>query len=238
MGWALALWASVGLASAQQPAPAPETELPRIAQALVDAVALGDTKVWDRYLDDACVITDENGDVTTKAELLAQMHPLPSTSSGSIRVTEAVVHAHGDTAVLTHLDVEDETYFGQKLHVTYRSTDTYVRRDGQWRMVSSQIMVIPNMRKSVAVDAKILDAVVGTYELAPGVDYVVARKGDGLVGQRTGRGEETLRAANETTFYREGTVRGEKVFVRDSAGRVTEMLDRRDNNDIVWKRVK
>jgi hypothetical protein len=40
----------------------------------------------------------------------------------------------------------------------------------------------------------------------------------------------------ENTFFPKGTVRGEKIFVRDASGRVTSMLDRRENNDLVWKR--
>ena len=82
----------------------------------------------------------------------------------------------------------------------------------------------------------LLDAYVGTYELAPGVTYVVSREGDVLIGQRSGRPREELVAAGDATFFRKGTVRGEKIFVRDPSGRVTSMLDRRDNNDLVWKR--
>ena len=40
------------------------------------------------------------------------------------------------------------------------------------------------------------------------------------------------------TFYRKGVWRGEKVFERDSQGRVIRMLDRRENNDLVWKKVR
>jgi hypothetical protein len=32
--------------------------------------------------------------------------------------------------------------------------------------------------------------------------------------------------------------RGEKVFERDDKGRIVRMLDRRENNDLVWKKVK
>ncbi|MEW6738001.1 MAG: hypothetical protein AB1489_42380, partial [Acidobacteriota bacterium] len=73
---------------------------------------------------------------------------------------------------------------------------------------------------------------------APSVTYTVIREGDKLIGQRTGRSKEELLPANETTFFRKGTVRGEKIFVKDEKGRVVQMIDRRDNNDLVWKKIK
>jgi hypothetical protein len=39
-------------------------------------------------------------------------------------------------------------------------------------------------------------------------------------------------------FYRKGSWHGEKVFERDAQGRVVAMLDRRENNDLVWKKIK
>lgn len=39
-------------------------------------------------------------------------------------------------------------------------------------------------------------------------------------------------------FYRRGVWRGEKVFARDAQGRVVTLLDRRENNDLVWRKVK
>jgi hypothetical protein len=39
-------------------------------------------------------------------------------------------------------------------------------------------------------------------------------------------------------FYRKGVWRGEKVFERDAQGRVVKLLDRRENNDLVWRKVR
>ncbi|HEV7745997.1 MAG TPA: hypothetical protein VGO56_13440 [Pyrinomonadaceae bacterium] len=44
--------------------------------------------------------------------------------------------------------------------------------------------------------------------------------------------------ADDNTFFRRGTIRGEKVFARDANGRLTAMLDRRENNDLTWKKIK
>lgn len=68
--------------------------------------------------------------------------------------------------------------------------------------------------------------------------YTIALEDTKLMGQRTGRQKEELLPADEHTFFARGTIRGEKVFLRDSSGRTTRMLDRRENNDLIWTKIK
>ena len=72
----------------------------------------------------------------------------------------------------------------------------------------------------------------------PQVTYTVTREGDRLFGQRSGRAKEELLPLCTDMFYRRGVWRGEKVFERGAQGRVVRMLDRRENNDLVWEKVK
>jgi hypothetical protein len=90
----------------------------------------------------------------------------------------------------------------------------------------------------LAVDPKHFASIVGEYELTPGITYTITLEDGKLMGQRTGRAQEELLPADENTFFPKGTVRGEKVFVRDASGRPTQMLDRRENNDLAWKKIK
>ena len=83
-----------------------------------------------------------------------------------------------------------------------------------------------------------LDSYVGQYQLWPDVSYTITREGEQLFGQRTGRAKEELLPLCSDMFYRKGVWRGEKVFERDNSGKVVKMLDRRENNDLVWKKVK
>jgi hypothetical protein len=128
--------------------------------------------------------------------------------------------------------------FGQKLSPVYLVTDTYFKRDGRWQMVASHVAVLPSERKSVAIDPKLYESIVGEYELSPGISYTITIEGDKLIGQRAGRAKEELLPADYNTFFSKGTIRGEKVFLRDANSRASQMLDRRENNDLVWKRVK
>lgn len=72
----------------------------------------------------------------------------------------------------------------------------------------------------------------------PQVTYTITREGDKLFGQRTGRAKEELLPICKDTLYRKGIWRGEKMFERDGQSKVVRMLDRRENNDLVWKRIK
>lgn len=217
---------------------ATEQELVRIAQELLNAVASGDKAVWEKHVADDVIYTDENWRILTKKELLDSLAPLPKGYSGSIRVTNVQSRIHGDSAVLSYRALEEEQIFEQKLSPIYLVTDTYFKRNGRWQMVASHITVRPNQRKPIALNPKTFQSIVGEYELTQGITYTITLEDNKLMGQRTGRAKEELLPADENTFFPKGTIRGEKVFVRDARGRATHMLDRRENNDLVWKRIK
>jgi len=212
-------------------------QLKRATQELLDAIAPGDLEVWRKYLAEGCIYTDEEGNVKTKQDLLKELKPLPKGYIGSIKMGEPKVMAQENVIVLSHRDREELELYGQKLITWFHSTDTWAKsQDGQWRLVATQVMAIPNERKPIAVGPKKLDEYIGQYQLAPDVIYTVTREGDKLFGQRTGRAKEELLPLYVDTFYRKGAWRGEKVFERDAKGRVVRLLDRRENNDLVWKK--
>ncbi|HKY33890.1 MAG TPA: DUF4440 domain-containing protein [Candidatus Polarisedimenticolia bacterium] len=214
-----------------------QEELVRIAQALLDAVAKGDTAVWDEHLDDACLVSTEDGRTLTKQELLRELRPLPAGYEGRLRVAGPRMTRLGDTAVLSYDAMEEMTIHGQRIATRFHTTDTFVRRGGAWTIIASQVTVLPGDPPIAAVDPAALDEHTGTYELAPGVQYVVTRDKDRLLGQRTGREQEELFPEAADRFFRKG-VRGTKIFVRGAGGKVDRMLDRRDNHDLVWVKVR
>ncbi|HKA18500.1 MAG TPA: DUF4440 domain-containing protein [Blastocatellia bacterium] len=228
----------VGAQSRPEPVSRDEKELVRIAQELFDAIAIGNKPVWEKYVAPDVIYTDENWRILTKKDLVDSLAPLPKGYSGSIRMANVQSRINGDAAVLSYRALEEETVFGQKLTPIYLVTDTYFKRNGQWQMVASHISVLPSERKSVLVNAKRLESIVGEYELSPGNTYTITIEGNKLMGQRSGRAKEELLAADEHTFFPRGSVRGEKVFVQDDSGRTLKMLDRRENNDLVWTKVK
>ena len=213
--------------------------LKQATQELLDAIAPGSKSVWERYLAAGSIYADEEGRVLTKDELLKELTPLPKGYVGSIKIGDTKALVQDNVVVLSHRDREELELYNQKIVTYYHMTNTWARqRDGQWQVVATQVMAIPNERKPSAIDPKGLDAYVGQYELAPDVVYTITREGDKLFGQRTGRAKEELLPLCTDVFYRKGVWRGEKVFERGAQGRVDRMLDRRENNDLIWKKVK
>ena len=217
---------------------ATEKELVRIAQELYDAIPVGNKAPWEKYVADDVIYTDENWHILTRKDLLEGLSPLPKGYSGSIRMANVQSRINGDAAVLSYRALEEEYIFGQKLAPTYLVTDTYFKRNGRWQMIASHVIVLPSEREAIALSPAAYQSIAGQYELTPGVTYTITLEGAKLMGQRNGRDKEELLPADENTFFRKGTIRGEKFFVRDASGSVTQMLDRRENNDLAWKKIK
>ena len=59
---------------------------------------------------------------------------------------------------------------------------------------------LPVERKEIAIDPKLLDLFVGTYSLAPGIDFVVTREGDRLFGTQQGA-KTVLIPESDTRFF-------------------------------------
>jgi hypothetical protein len=215
------------------------SQLKQRTQELLDAIAPGNKAVWQRYLAEGSIYADEEGRVLTKDELIKELNPLPKGYVGSIKIGDTKVLVQDGVVVLSHRDREELELYGQKIVTYYQMTNTWAKqRDGQWQLVSTQGMAIPNERKPAVIDPKSLDAYTGQYELAPQVKYVITREGEKLFGQRTGRAKEELLPLCVDMFYRKGVWRGEKVFERDVQRKVVKMLDRRENNDLVWRKVE
>ena len=215
----------------------PEPVLRRQTQELLDAVAVGDTAVWDRYLDPRMIYLSEAGEIQTKADLLAELRPLPAGISGNIAIGRFGVTRFGDTAVVIHVDEESENYFGHLLHAQYMNTATWRLGAAGWRLISQQVYASLLDPPAIALPADQLDDYVGTYRLTDAISYAIRRAGDQLVGERTGRKPQALRVEARDVLFVPGQPRSRKIMLRDASGRVTGFADRREARDIPWTRI-
>src|ERR1051325_7478122 len=205
-------------------------------RALLEAVAVGDTKVWARYLDPGVVYLSEAGEVETKAQLLDELKPLPAGISGKIELGKFEVKQFGDTAVVVHVDEEFENYFGHEIHAQYMNTAPWqLGRDG-WKLIAQQVYASLLDPPAIALPAAQLDEYVATYQLTDAISYAIRRDGDHLVGERTGRPPQPLRVEARDVLFVPGQPRSRKVFQRDASGRITGFADRREARDVVWTR--
>lgn len=210
-------------------------ELVRRTQEIMDAVAPGSPDAWKKYFAEDGMYFDEKGRFMDKAALLRDVAPLPNGYSGSIAVVNAKSNILRDTAVLSYDLDETEVVFGQELKARYHGTDTWVRRDGQWQMVAGQMLRYYEDPAPGKANAAAYKDYVGRYELASGITRAVTAKQHELTVERSGRAPETLILEAPDIFFRKG-IEGRILFRRDGEGKVDALIDRRNNEDIVWKR--
>jgi hypothetical protein len=213
-----------------------QDELIRNTQELFDSVAAGDQAPWKKYFADDSMYFDEKGRNMDKNALVNDVTPLPKGYSGSIKVVNAKSHIQRDTAVLTYDLNETETIFGQNMTARYHGMDTWMYRDGKWQIVAGQMFRYYEDPAPGRVDKKTYTDYVGTYELAPGVDQRVFLEGDDLYAQRTGRDKVLLIPESTDLFFRKG-IEGRLLFRHDDHGKVEAMIDRRNNEDVLWRKI-
>jgi hypothetical protein len=219
-------------------AAAAESELRRLTQENLDAIAAGNAAVWRRNFHPDLVHVDEEGKVRSKDELIGELSPLPPGLVGNLRIRDFKLAMHGDgTAVVTHEDQEHLSYFGQILESRWRTTDTWVRTNEGWRLAAQQILALQVDPPAVALSRDALCRYEGTYELTPEIRSKVTCADDGLQFQRADRPAVLYKPEVADVFFAPGQPRTRRIFQRDAQGALLGFVDRREGHDIRWKRV-
>jgi hypothetical protein len=206
-------------------------------QALLDAIAPGDGKVWDAALAADAVYVDENGVVINRADFLKQLTPLPAGASGTLTISAYSAHQYGDVVIVVHTDDEDELYHRQHLKAQYLMTETWQHKEGVWNLLLVHAYSVLQEPKMSVLSPSELDAYVGRYSSAPDLICMIRREGDHLTGDRPGRPAAQLKVEVRDVFFVSGQLRTQKIFERDPNGRVIGFVDRREGSDLMWKRV-
>src|SRR5205809_4666518 len=216
--------------------PITQDELVRRTQELYDAVVPGNQAPWTQCFADACIFADEKGRIFDKPKLIAHITPLPAGYSGTIKIENAQSRIIGNTAILSYDADETETIFGQNLKARYHVTDTWLQRNSSWQIIASQAHRYYGDPAVGKAEPKKFADYIGTYELAPGQTRSVTAEGDRLFVERNGKKEELLPETSEI-FFRKG-VEGRILFRYAGAGKVDALIDRRNNEDVIWRKAK
>jgi Domain of unknown function (DUF4440)/Domain of unknown function (DUF3471) len=217
-------------------APITQDELVRRTQELYDAIVPGNQAPWKKYFADDCIFSDEKGRTLDKAKLIADITPLPAGYSGTIKIGNVQSRIIGDTAIMSYDANEAETIFGQNLTARYHITDTWLRRTGEWKIVASQAHRYYEDPARGKIDPKKFADFIGTYELAPGQTRLVTAEGENLFVERKGKKEQLFPETSDL-FFRKG-VEGRILFRYDAHGKVDTLIDRRNNEDVIWHKTK
>ncbi len=216
--------------------PITQDELVRHTQELYDAIVPGNQAPWKKYFADDCIFSDEKGRTMDKTNLVADITPVPAGYSGAIKVDNVQSRIMGDTAVLSYDANETETIFGQNLTARYHITDTWLRRSGEWKIVASQAHRYYEDPAIGKIDPKKFGDFIGIYELAPSQTRSVTAEGENLFVERKGKKEQLFPETCDLFFRKD--VEGRILFRYDAGGKVDALIDRRNNEDVVWHKTK
>jgi Domain of unknown function (DUF4440)/Domain of unknown function (DUF3471) len=214
-----------------------QDELVRRTQELVDSVAGGDQAPWKKYFAEDAMFFDEKGTNMNKQALVASITPLPAGHSGTIKVEKAQSHIERTVAILSYDLDETEIIYGQTEKARYHETDTWMRRNGQWQIVAGQVLRYYEDPAPGKVDHKKFAEYVGTYELAPGDRLTISRDGQELYRHRGDQPKGELIPEATDIFFRKG-VEGRILFRHADTGKVDALIDRRNNEDVIWKKIQ
>ena len=216
--------------------PITQDELIRRTQELYDAIVPGNQAPWKKYFAEDCIFADEKGRVLDKPKLIADINPMPAGYSGAIKIENAQSRIIGSTAILSYDADETETIFGQNMKARYHITDTWLQRDGNWQIIASQAHRYYEDPAVGKADPKKFPDYIGTYELAPEQTRFVIAEGEKLFVERNGKKEQLFPETSEI-FFREG-VEGRILFRYAANGKVDALIDRRNNEDVIWRKAK
>ena len=214
-----------------------QDELMRRTQELFDAIVPGNQEPFKKYFADDAMFFDEKGRDMDKAALVKDIQPMPKGYSGTIKLVRPKSHIEGDVAILSYDLDETETIFGQNLTARYHQTDTWMHRGGKWQIVAGQVLRSYEDPAPGKADTSKFKDYVGTYRLGPERTMTVSTEDGRLYEARSGRPREELIPEASDIFFRKG-VEGRTLFGHSDDGKVTTLIDRRNNEDVVWTKAK
>ena len=118
-------------------APLP-ADLAAAAHAYDAAQVNGDRAALERLVADDYVLVNGAGQVQDKARLIAD-YAAPGFKLDPFTIEEPVEKVLGDTALLGGRVNMTGVDSGQRFALVVRFVDTWARRDGQWRVIYSQV---------------------------------------------------------------------------------------------------
>jgi hypothetical protein len=115
-----------------------EEELLKLEKEFTEAILTNNPEAIERFVTDDWIIINADGGIIDKARFLyviksgALTHEMMESDDIRVRV-------YGESAVVTALASSKGKFMEQDFSTRERATDVFVRQDGQWRCVLSQL---------------------------------------------------------------------------------------------------
>ena len=131
----LALTIVSGAARASDDAAAKQ-EILRVEAELLHAWETGDAATVRRDLDPSFTLVDSKGNITDYAANVAEVEKRDPAYT-VFRNRDQAVRVYGDSAIVIGITRVEGASGGAQFKAEFRFTDTWVKRDGQWKLAAS-----------------------------------------------------------------------------------------------------
>jgi ketosteroid isomerase-like protein len=115
-----------------------EAELLSVSDAWAEAIVSNDADRIAAFMADDWVIVSDTG-ISVREDFLAVVRSGDLTHTAMDRVSAARIRVYGDAAVVTGRVTNTAHHKGRRYDADEWTTDVFVRRDGRWLCVVSQI---------------------------------------------------------------------------------------------------
>jgi ketosteroid isomerase-like protein len=115
-----------------------EEEVLKAENGFADAIAKNDPEAIERFVTDDWIIISSDGGIIDKERFLGVIKSGALTHE-TIESDDMRVRVYGDGAVVSALTRSKGKFMEQEFTTHERSTDVFVRRDGHWRCVLTQL---------------------------------------------------------------------------------------------------
>jgi ketosteroid isomerase-like protein len=116
-------------------------DLLALEKEFAEALVKGDADALDGLVSEDWIIIGPEGKVISRTAFLDVVKSGSLTHS-TMDFDETRVRLYGDTAIITARAVTTGAYQGQSFSTRERSTDVFVRQQGQWKCVLTQLTAI------------------------------------------------------------------------------------------------
>ncbi len=216
-----------GIKSASDAAVLAEQDVRAMLELARQAIERSDKSFYEQYTADSYLETNMDGKTLTRKEILDNWVAPPTPINSKITYDDLKIQVLGDVAIASYrLNVRHQLPSNEIFTMSLRNTDVLQRQNGRWRLLTEHYSTIPKPPVVAKVETKILDEYAGRYRSSDGITSTITRDGDKLIELMDGTTmPNELLPENETTF-RVKEQSWQRVFVRDSQGRVTHLLVR------------
>jgi ketosteroid isomerase-like protein len=137
----LAMIIASGAAHASDDAAAKQ-EILRVEGELLHAWETGDAATVRRDLDPSFTLVDSKGNITDYAANVAEVEKRDPAYT-VFRNRDQAVRVYGDSAIVIGITRVEGASGGTQFKAEFRFTDTWVKRDGHWKLVASHATRLP-----------------------------------------------------------------------------------------------